>query len=156
MPGRSLRAVGCVGERDQHTVAPPDRELARLRFELARERFAAGEQAHFEQRRERVDVGVGERDRFLHRTRRMPGDEAGVPQRVPELLGHGPHGVGRTPFRQRVHEHHVDIRAGTHLATSVRPERDQRDVTRVAELRERGEQCVVERVGHRLAERASS
>ena len=105
---------------------------------------------------ERVDVVVGEGNRLLDRAGAVPGDEARVPQRVPQLLGHRANRLRRPPAAQVVHQEHVDIGAGTQFAPRVRPERHQRDVARGAEVGERLDERGIDGIRHRGPERASA
>ena len=97
---------------------------------------------------------VGERERFLDGARAVPGHEAGVPERIPELFGHRADGVGAAPAAEVVHEQDVDVGARAQLAARVRTEGHERDVARRVDAGERLDQRGVDRVGERLAERA--
>ncbi len=145
-----------VRDHRQDLRPAPRRELPGLAFQLDRELGRPRDQPHVEQRGRRVEVLGRECDRLLDRARAVTGHEPGIPERIPELLGHLLHGVGTATAPQVVDQQHVDIRTGTQLTAAVRPERDERDLTRPREIGEGLAQRRVDGVGECGTERASS
>ena len=83
---RPLHAGGGAGrEVVDEPVAALRREPAHLVHEVVEQRLVPRDQASVEERGERVQLAVGEREGLLHRARRVAEHEPGVPQRVPEL-----------------------------------------------------------------------
>ena len=100
-PGRTRRnadaSASCVSTRRARRCASWRPRVD----ELVGEVFVAGDVVRVQERGQRVDVLVRERDRVLHRARAVPGDEPGVPQRVPDALGEVAHGrAARDPSRR--------------------------------------------------------
>src|SRR4029077_10450836 len=117
--------LGRVGERTEYPLAASCGKLAHLGLELRDGSRVAGEVPHLEQRGERIEVGVGERNRLLHRPAAVAGDEPGVPEWVPERLRNVTQGLALESSARRRDEQHVDVGSGTQLLSTVRPERDE-------------------------------
>ena len=82
---------------------------------------------HLEERRGRVQVVAGQRERLPGRPHRVPELHPLVPDRIPDPIGQGAD-VGATC----VQEDDVDVGLEAELRTAVAPHRDQRDVTGAA------------------------
>ena len=145
---------GAVGARgrirreaiDDLRLAPPREATGAVEGAL-RARAVAGDEAQIDEAGEDVDLGGRERERLLRRADRVTEDEAGVPERVPQLLGgSGDRAAGRAPA---VQEHEVEVGAGTQLAARVRTERDDREPPDVREAADDVAARRVERVRER-------
>jgi hypothetical protein len=116
-----LAQFGGRGQRSDDPVAALPCQLAHLVREFVDEGDVAGDHPHLEQRGERVEVVIGDRERFLHRAHGLTEHEGRVPQRVPEFAGGRRNGG---PPTAAVQEHHVDVGTGAQLATRVGAESD--------------------------------
>src|SRR5262249_31702868 len=137
-------------------LAPPLRELADLALEVVDDRRVAGEPANLEQRGERVEIVVGERDRVLDGTTAVAGHEARIPQRGPQTLGHCAHRVAVTTATRLRQQKDVYVGARTQLPPSVRTEGHERDAVVMLERVERGDERAVDSVGKCDTERAAT
>ncbi len=150
---RSLRPRARGGRQllDEAATAP-GHEAPDLDLELVDERAVTDDEAHVEQRGHRVEIGVGEVERLLHRAHGVPEHEPAVPQRVPEAAGI----VGRRPrpaTATRVQEHHVDVGSGAQLAPRVRPQRDERPRSGIEQGRRGPHELAVDQRSERAPER---
>ena len=82
----ALDDLGAQGVEPAPAVAPPPRERPRVTSRGA-ELVVAGQRPGAEQRRRRVEVVGGQRQLVVERAHGVAELEAGVPQRVPQLLG---------------------------------------------------------------------
>ena len=141
---------GGAREGVDQTQAATGGELLDPRAEFREQRVVAGHESKVEERGHRVEVVVGDRQRFLHRPHRLSEHEPGVPQRIPERA----RGVGArgATLAARVEEHRVDVRARAQLPSRVRTERDQRPRGRQIEGACRDHERLVDQVGERVPE----
>ena len=98
---------------------------ARLHDDVA-ELLVAGERSSGEQRRRRVEVGLGERQVVVDRSHCVPQFLTPIPDRVPNRRCHG-----LDPVRLRVvHQDEVDVTVRGELTAPVPADRDDRELRR--------------------------
>jgi hypothetical protein len=122
--GALVPGVGRRGQRPEHPGPPLPGQGPALGPQLLGEGGVARHRPEVEHRRQRVEVGVGERERLLGGPGRLAEGEPGVPERVPEHPGRGTRLASTgTPG---VQEHQVEVGARAQLASGVRAGTDHR------------------------------
>ncbi len=149
--------VGCVRELADEPVSALACQHAPALGDLGREAGIAGDVADLEDRRQRVEVALGELEGVADRARRVSEHEAGVPHRVPEVLGDLaqvglPGSQAPAPGRVVGQQHDVDVGTRAELAARVRPERHDGDRHGRCTSRQQLREGAVEKPRERVAE----